>query len=218
MQVLLFNNEIYGLTKGQYSPTSRPGTRSPTSPKGSIEGAINAGAFAIGAGAHFIARGIDTDAKNLSATLKAAHKHKGTAFVEIYQNCIVYNADVFKGFTEKAAAADNQLNVTHGKPLTFAKETKGLRFNPSTMTLEVVTLGENGISLDDILVHDQTNINLAQMLLTMSDEEFPVALGVIYDNPSETSFDENFWTHHVSKGQRTGKVADALRDGSVWKK
>ena len=218
MQVLLFNNEIYGLTKGQYSPTSRPGTRSPTSPKGSIESPLNAGAFAIGSGAHFIARGIDTDIKNLSQTLKAAHAHKGTAFVEIFQNCIVYNADVFKGFTEKAAAAENQLHVEHQKRLVFAKETKGLKFNTSTMSLEVVALGENGVTIDDILVHDKTNVTLAQMLLTMPDADFPIALGVIYENQADSSFDQRFWSNHPTQGKRTGKVADALRSGSVWKK
>ena len=218
MQVLLFNNEIYGLTKGQYSPTSRPGTRSPTSPKGSIESPLNAGAFAIGSGAHFIARGIDTDVKNLSQILKAAHAHKGTAFVEIFQNCIVYNADVFKGFTEKVAAAENQLHVEHQKPLIFAKETKGLKFNTSTMSLEVVALGENGVTIDDILVHDKTNVTLAQMLLSMPDDDFPIALGVIYENQADSSFDQRFWTNHSTQGKRTGKVADALRSGSVWKK
>lgn len=218
MQVLLFNNEIYGLTKGQYSPTSRPGTRSPSSPKGSIEGAVSAGAFALGAGAHFIARGIDTDAKNLSATLKKAHAHQGTAFVEIYQNCIVYNADVFKGFTEKAVASDNQLHCTHGEPLLFAGGTKGIRLNTQRFALEVVTLGENGVGESDILIHDSSNATLAQMLLTMDSDEAPVALGVIYDNPADASFDQKFWSHHPTQGKRTGRVSDALRQGSIWKK
>jgi len=218
MQVLLFNNEIYGLTKGQYSPTSRPGTRSPSSPKGSIEGAVSAGAFALGAGARFIARGIDTDAKNLSATLKSAHQHKGTAFVEIFQNCIVYNADVFKGFTEKAAAPENQLYTEDGKPLIFAKDTKGLIFDAKTMALDVVTIGENGITVDDILVHDAKNKTLAHMLLTMNQSKFPVALGVIYDDPAQAAFDESFWENHVTQGKRTGKVTDLLREASIWKK
>ncbi len=218
MQVLLFNNEIYGLTKGQYSPTSRPGTRSPSSPKGSIETSVSAGAFALGAGARFIARGIDTDIKHLSETLKAAHHYNGTAFVEIYQNCIVYNADVFKGFTEKAAATDNQLHVQHGKPLLFAKETKGIIFNAKTMQLEVATLGENGISLDDILVHDSRNKAIAQMLIDMPESDYPIALGVLYEDPAEASFDQNFWNNHPTNGKRTGKVADLLRQGSIWQK
>lgn len=218
MQVLLFNNEIYGLTKGQYSPTSRPGTRSPSSPKGSIEGAISAGAFALGAGARFIARGIDTDVKNLSITLKAAHAHKGASFVEIYQNCIVYNADVFKGFTEKAAAKENQLHLEHGKPMLFAGGTKGIQLNVKTLSLDIVTIGENGITEEDIAIHDAKNRNLAQMLLTLDGIDAPAALGVIYDNPNDVSFDEAFWNTHVTQGKRTGKVADALRQGAVWKK
>ncbi len=121
MQIMLFNNEIYGLTKGQYSPTSRVGTRSPSSPKGSIDQPLNPCAFALGAGAKFIARGIDTAIKPLVESLKAAHAFKGASFVEIFQNCIVYNADVFSGFTEKKVADDNQIHVEHGKPLLFAK-------------------------------------------------------------------------------------------------
>ena len=218
MQILLFNNEIYGLTKGQYSPTSRPGTRSPSSPKGSIEGPISAGAFALGAGARFIARGIDTDAKNLSTTLKAAHAHQGAAFVEIYQNCIVYNADVFKGFTEKTVANDQQLHVSDGEPLIFAGGSKGLRVNPQNLSLEVVRLDQDGITEKDILVHDSKNKVLAQMLLTMDGPEFPVALGVIYDDPAPASFDAGFWAQHPTGGKRTASVNDALRNASIWQK
>ena len=103
-QVLLFNNEIYGLTKGQYSPTSRPGTRSPTSPAGSLEQPVKPCAFAIGAGGRFVARTIDTAQKHMPDILKRAHAHKGTSFVEIYQNCVVYNDGVFDQFTEKKSA------------------------------------------------------------------------------------------------------------------
>jgi 2-oxoglutarate ferredoxin oxidoreductase subunit beta len=217
LQVLLFNNEIYGLTKGQYSPTSRVGTRSPSTPTGSVDSPVHPGAFALGAGARFIGRGIDTDAKNLSPVLKAAREFKGAAFVEIFQNCIVYNKDVFADFTEKKVAKDTQIHVEHGKPLLFAGDTKGLKLNPRTLALEVVDVGDNGVPVSDILVHDETSQAIAQMLLTLPHTGYPMPLGVIYRVPAP-SFDEAFWRHHPTQGKRTGKVADALHKGSVWKK
>lgn len=217
LQVLLFNNEIYGLTKGQYSPTSRVGTRSPSSPKGSIDSPAAAGAFALGAGARFIARGIDTDAKNLSPVLKAAREFKGASFVEIFQNCIVYNKDVFEDFAAKKTAKQTQIHVEHGKPLLFADGARGLKFNPQTLKLEVVDVGDNAVPQTDILVHDETSKTLAQMLLTLPMDGYPMPLGVIYRDPA-ASFDESFWAHHATQGKRTGKVADALRKASVWKK
>ncbi|MEX6634053.1 2-oxoacid:ferredoxin oxidoreductase subunit beta [Hyphococcus lacteus] len=217
VQVLLFNNEIYGLTKGQYSPTSRPGTRSPSTPSGSIDSPVSPGAFALGAGARFIARGVDTDTKNLSPVLSAAREFKGAAFVEIFQNCIVYNKDVFEDFVNKKQAKETQLHVQHGQPLLFASGTKGLKLNTSTLTLEIVDVGDNHTPVSEILVHDETNRGIAQMLLTLPKEGFPMPLGVIYRAPT-TSFDDAFWSHHPTQGKRTGKVADALRKGSVWKK
>ncbi len=218
MQILLFNNEIYGLTKGQYSPTSRPGTRSPSSPKGSVDEPVTAGAFALGSGAKFIARGVDTDAKNLAVTLKAAHAFKGASFVEIFQNCIVYNKDVFADFTEKKTAADTQIHVEHGKPLVFSKGTKGIRLNPQTLKLETVAVGEGGAAESELLVHDETNPVIAQLLLTMPKDQFPMALGVIYREESATPYDTAFWDAHATNGKRTGKVANVLRRASVWKK
>ena len=217
LQVLLFNNEIYGLTKGQYSPTSRVGTRSPSSPGGSIDAPLSAGAFALGAGARFIARGVDTDAKNLSPVLKAARDFKGASFVEIFQNCIVYNKDVFDDFVNKKQAKEMQVHVEHGKPLLFANGAKGLKLNPLTLGMEVVEVGENGASDAEVFVHDETSPAIAQMLLTLPKEGFPMPLGVIYRNPAP-AFDESFWAQHGNKGKRTSKVADALRKGSVWRK
>ena len=216
-QLMLFNNEIYGLTKGQYSPTSRPGTRSPSTPTGSIDAPVNPCAFALGAGARFIARGIDTDAKNLSPVLKSAHNFRGAAFVEIFQNCIVYNKDRFEDFVAKKTAAETQLHVEHGKPMLFANGAKGLRLNMRTLALEVVDVGDAGVKQDAVLVHDETSATIAQMLITLPKEGFPMPLGVIYRAPAP-SFDDAFWAHHPTQGKRTGKVADALRKGSVWKK
>lgn len=217
-QILLFNNEIYGLTKGQYSPTSRPGTRSPSTPSGSVDAPVSPGAFALGANARFIARGIDTDAKNLSPVLKAAREFKGAAFIEIFQNCIVYNKDRFEDFVAKKTAAETQLHVEHGKPLLFSNGTKGLKLNTATLALEIVDVGDNDVPVEDVLVHDETNRVMAQMLLSLPMGTYPMPLGVIYRDPSAPAYDDAFWKHHATQGKRTGKVADALRKGSVWKK
>ena len=217
-QIMLFNNEIYGLTKGQYSPTSRPGTRSPSTPAGSIDAPVSPCAFALGANAKFIARGIDTDAKNLSPVLKAAREFKGAAFIEIFQNCIVYNKDRFEDFVAKKTAAETQLHVEHRKPLLFAKGTKGLKLNPQTLALEVVDVGDNGVPESEVFVHDETNRTIAQLLIDLPMATFPMPLGVIYREPSAPSFDDAFWKAHATQGKRTGNVADALRKGSVWTK
>ena len=218
LQILLFNNEIYGLTKGQYSPTSRVGTRSPSSPKGSIDAPVNPCAFALGAGAKFIARGVDTATKALSETLKAAHGFEGASFVEIFQNCIVYNADVFSDFTEKKVADEHQLNLEHGRPMLFAGGKRGLRFDARSFKLEVVAVGEGGVDPSEVLVHDENNKTLAHLLVEMKHPEFPMAMGVVYRERGSPSFDKAFWAHHPTAGKRTAKVANALRRGYVWTK
>ena len=183
LQILLFNNEIYGLTKGQYSPTSHRGTRSPSSPGGTVEEPVSPAQFALGSGARFVARAIDTQQKQLVAVLKAAHAHRGASFVEIFQNCVVYNDNVFAPFTERQVAPAMQLSVEHGQPLLFAGGTRGLRLKPGALALEAVTLGENGIGEADILVHDATSKPLALMLAGLAPPAMPVALGVLYCDP-----------------------------------
>ncbi len=187
LQILLFNNQTYGLTKGQYSPTSRQGTRSPSSPEGSVDNPLSAGAFAMGTGARFYARVIDVDLKRMPPVLKRARAHRGTSLVEIFQNCIVYNDRVFSAFTDRGVAPEAQIHVEHGKPLIFGEnENKGLRLNPSTVSLEVVELGSNGSSASDLLIHDETNRTIANLLIGMEPPAFPVALGVIYCDPAPT--------------------------------
>ena len=212
-QVLLFNNEIYGLTKGQYSPTSRVGTRSPSTPYGSVDRPTNPCAFAIGAGGRFIARGIDTH-KNLGGVLKAAYANKGTSFVEIYQNCIVYNDGVFENFTEKKNAANSQLWLEHGKPMLFANGTKGITLNRETLRLEVVDVVDGDVS--NVIVHDETNKAVAQMLVEMPFPAFPVAMGVIYRDPAPT-----FEAAVVEQNRQVsaGKSPDLnalIRKGQTW--
>ena len=136
LQILLFNNEIYGLTKGQYSPTSRIGTRSPSTPLGSVDRPLLPVRFALGAGASFVARAVDTHVKNLPGLLARAKQHKGTSFIEIYQNCLVYNDDVFADFTDREVADARQVHVEHGKPLIFGKERdKGIRLKRAGLSL-----------------------------------------------------------------------------------
>ncbi len=213
-QLLLFNNEIYGLTKGQYSPTSRPGTKSPTTPYGSVERSVSPCAFAMGAGARFVARTIDTAQKTMPGVLKRAHQHKGTSFVEIYQNCVVYNDDVFANFTAKPNAAANQLWVEHGKPLLFDNGRKGLRLNRDLVALEVIDIDEG--ATETVLTHDETNHVLASLLIDMKQPEFPVALGVLYCNPAE-SFEAALseQAERASAG-RVGDLAALLRKGQGW--
>ena len=216
LQYLLFNNEIYGLTKGQYSPTSRTGSRTPSSPWGSVEHPLNAVVFALGAGARFVARAGDVQIKHLVGVLKRARAHKGTGFVEIIQNCIVYNDGVFGHFMDKAVAADAQILVEHGQPLTFGKEgEKALHFNPQRMALEVIRPGEDGHGEDDVLIHDQTNPVLAGLLAGMEAPEFPVAMGVIYDNPAPT-YDAEITAAMTQATATPGDFDALLRSGHTW--
>jgi 2-oxoglutarate ferredoxin oxidoreductase subunit beta len=184
VQILLFNNEIYGLTKGQYSPTSRRGTRSPSTPMGSVEQPVSPCQYALGSGARFIARSVDTQLKHLPGVLKRAHAHRGASFVEIFQNCVVFNDGAFNDFTAKDVAADAQVELLHGQPMVYGKnKDRGVRLRPGTIDLESVHLG-NGITESDLLVHDETNFTLASLLATMQPPALPMAIGVLYCNPA----------------------------------
>ncbi len=219
VHILLFNNETYGLTKGQYSPTSRAGTRSPSTPLGSVENAISATAFALGAGARFVARSVDTSQKHLSQVLKRAHDHRGASFVEIFQNCIVYNDDVFANFTAREVADDAQIHVDHGRPLVFGKDgTRGIRLKPGTLELEAVTIGDNGISPADLLVHDATSRPLATMLAAMEPPHLPVALGVLYCDPAP-SYEQSLAAQmeKAKAGAPVGDLNALLRQGQTWR-
>ncbi len=218
LNILLFNNEIYGLTKGQYSPTSRVGTRSPSTPDGSVDRPLSALEFALGAGARFVARSIDTAQKHLPGVLKRAHAHKGASIVEIFQNCIVYNDGVFDHFTEKKSAADTQLHVEHGEPLLFGKDKeKGIRFNPQSFSLEVVTVGEGGAALSDIVVHDETNKMLAQMLAAFQPPDFPVVIGVLYCDP-DLEYVSEVTKQTEAEKEKAGPadINALLRKGNTW--
>jgi len=216
-QFLLFNNEIYGLTKGQFSPTSRAGTRSPSTPLGSIENPISATLMALGSGGHFVARGIDSSQIELTATLTRAYHFKGTAFVEIFQNCVVFNDAAFADFTAKEIAAEKQIHVENGRPLLFGKDkTKGIRIKPGTLSLEIVTLGENGISEEDILIHDETDRALAALLADMTGPDFPVAIGVLFCKQGHIFEVEIREMVEKQTSETTSNLNDVLRQGHTW--
>ncbi len=217
VQFLLFNNEVYGLTKGQYSPTSRIGQKSPSTPQGSIDAPIDACTFALGCNARFVARGIDIQAKDLIELFTRARDHKGASFVEIIQNCIVFNDDAFAHFTEKKVAKETQIHVKHGEKLIYGAEgNKGLRIKPGTFELEAVTIGEDCITEDDILVHDETNRTLANLLVAMQPPSMPVALGVIYCDPAPSY--ERAVRDQVDAAftKGAGDMDKFLRSGNTW--
>ncbi len=210
LKILLFNNEIYGLTKGQYSPTSRVGTTSPSSPSGSVDNPISAGQFALGSGARFFARTIDTDKVGMAHVLEQAHAFGGASITEIFQNCIVYNEDVFASFTDRADAAQTQLHVRHGEPMLFGENNgKGIRFNAETYALDVIDATE---SPKDVLIHDEANAVIARLLI---DLHLPVALGVIYRQPAQR-FEDAFYAHHPTRMKRTKTVADFIKGPNPW--
>jgi 2-oxoglutarate/2-oxoacid ferredoxin oxidoreductase subunit beta len=217
LKIILFNNEIYGLTKGQYSPTSRAGTRTKSSPLGSVENPLRPLSLAIGAEATFVARTIDVDINHLTQTLQRAAAHDGTAFVEVYQNCIVFNDAVFDYATDKAVKADNLLYLEHGKPLVFGKDrNKGIRLNG--LDPEVVELN-NGVALDDLLVHDERaeEPSLAYLLSRMTYPQFPECVGVFRAVERPTFEDQVTGQIEQSVQARgPGKLDELFRSDDLW--
>ena len=219
MTILLFNNEIYGLTKGQYSPTTKLGTKTKTSPYGTIEHPFNPGELAIGAQSKFFARSIDTNVALTAEVLETAVKHKGTSVVEVLQNCVIFADGAHSAITDKELKEDRQLILQHGKPMIFGKnKDKGLRLD-KTGKLEVVEIGKNGVTVDDILVHDAHDPNpfLHWMLVNMKAPEFPVALGVIREVEAHTydeALDEQI--EQVKKISDIHCMDDLLNSGDTW--
>jgi 2-oxoglutarate ferredoxin oxidoreductase subunit beta len=215
MQILLFNNEIYGLTKGQASPTSRVGTKSPSTPTGSVDAPTRVSAFAIGVGARFVARGFDVS-KKLPEVLKAAHAHQGAAIVEIYQNCIVYNKDVFDGFAAPKGAEDSQLWLEDGEPMLFAKGEKGIALDNEKLALKVVDVVNGDWEAAGVIVHNVKNRSIAHMLVELPFGPFPKALGVLYDDPAP-SFEKLVEEERelASKGKEAN-LAALLAKAQTW--
>jgi len=214
-QVMLFNNEIYGLTKGQYSPTSREGTSSPSTPLGSVDRPAQPCAFALGSGARFIARAYDTS-KQLVDVLKAAHAHRGAAFVEIFQNCIVYNKDRFADFTEKAVADSHQLWLKDGEPMLFQKGAKGITLDRETLTLKVVDVTDGDWQGAGVIVHNVKNKAIAHMLVEMPFGPFPMALGVLFDDPRPTYEDAVLGQDARAREGKAADLGKLLAKGQTW--
>lgn len=180
LKIIMFNNRIYGLTKGQYSPTSEIGKRVKSAPMGAPDYPLKPLSVALGAEATFIARTIDADTKHLVATLERAAAHKGAAFVEVYQNCNIYNDGAFAHITGRDVRDDRILHLQHGQPMLFGKDRKqGIRLNG--LNPEVVTLGEDGVTEADILCHDENKQEpyLAYILSRLDYPDFPVPIGVL---------------------------------------
>ncbi len=218
VNILLFNNRIYGLTKGQYSPTSELGKVTKSTPNGSADDPIDPATFAFGSNASFVARTVDVEAAHLSDVLRRAAAHRGTSLVEVYQNCNVFNDRAFAAFTDKEVKADRQLRVEHGRPLLFgANRQRGLRLDPRSLSLEVVTLGAGGVELGDILVHDETNPTLGYLLARMPFPKFPVALGVLHATQRET-YEERLQAQRRVAEAKAGHqdLQQLLRGGNTW--
>ncbi len=190
LNYMMFNNQIYGLTKGQYSPTSEKGKVAKSTPYGSVEVPFNPLEVALGAKSTFVSRSLDRDPKHLQMVLKRANEHKGTSFVEIYQNCPVFNDGTFFAFSEKETKKQQSLFVEHGKPLLFgATEEMGIRFDGLTPVL--VNYQEAGLSTSDLWIHDEKDKTKANLLARFMDWDqdgtpFPRPFGVLYTEDRST--------------------------------
>ena len=216
LNILLFNNRIYGLTKGQYSPTSEQGKVTKSTPAGSVDAPFNPITLALGADASFVARTIDVEAKHLQAVIKKAFAHKGTSFVEILQNCNIFNDGAWAGLTDRDKKADSQLALEHGKPLVFGADRKrGIRLRG--LDLEVVEIGTDGITEADLLVHDETNPRLAQLLATLEPPRHPAPIGVFRATVRSTY--EELASAQIAKAKASrgsGDLDELLNRGDTW--
>ena len=220
LNMILFNNEIYGLTKGQYSPTTKLGKITKTSPYGTVEKPFNPGELVIGAKGTFFARTIDAEVMLTKDCLVAAAKHKGMAVVEALVNCVIFNDKTHANFAaDKATRAENTITLRHGEKMLFGKAmNKGLVFE--NMRLKVVTVGEEGYTLDDVLTHDAQceDTTLHNMLAAMKWPEYPVAVGVIRDVADENIYDVKVEQQlaDVKASSKIQCVDDLLRSGETW--
>ena len=215
IKILLFNNRIYGLTKGQYSPTSELGKVTKSTPFGSLDYPLNPIEIALGAEATFVARSVDVEAKHLQETLKRAHEHKGSAFIEILQNCNVFNDRAWEPITDRATKGDHQLVLEQGKPLVFGKNReKGIRLGKD-MNPEIVTLGD-GVDASQLLVHDESNPSMAYILSRLG-PQFPTPIGV-FRVVKRMTYDEgaNAQIESAKKRLGPGDLEAILNRGDTW--
>ncbi|MDD2437023.1 MAG: 2-oxoacid:ferredoxin oxidoreductase subunit beta [Massilibacteroides sp.] len=219
INIVLFNNRIYGLTKGQYSPTSERGFVSKSSPYGTVEDPFIPAELALGARGNFFARAIDVDLKNTTSVLTDSARHKGTSVVEVLVNCVIFNDGIHKNITDKDFRADRTIFLRHGEKMIFGKEeNKGIVLDG--LKLKAVTIGEDGYTLDDVLIHDaHTKDNTLHMMLAMMNNEngLPIALGVIRDAEAPV-YDQcvEQQIKDVQSKNPTRKLHDFLMKGEVW--
>ena len=219
VNILLFNNQIYGLTKGQYSPTSEESKITKSSPSGSIDHPFNPLALALGADASFVARSMDRDPKHLQAMLLRAHAHHGASFLEIYQNCNIFNDGAFEIFTEKGTKADEVLFLENKQPLIFgANKNKGIRLDG--LTPVVVNLNE-GHSADELWIHDEADIYKAQILTRMFDDtkkenHLPRPFGVFYQTTRPTYEEMMKQQIDLAKEKKPADLNKLLKGNEVW--
>lgn len=216
INILMFNNRIYGLTKGQYSPTSELGKVTKSTPLGSLDHPFNPPQLALGASGTFIARTIDREQKHMAATFMAAASHHGTSFVEIYQNCNIFNDGAFADLTEKQTKSETQLVLEHSKPMVFGeKDNKGLILNGAKF--EIVTIGEN-YTMDDVLKHDQHDKNMAMLLSEITyDPELPVPIGILYEEQKQTY--EDMMMEQIQEAKRLngkGNLEQLFLSSNSW--
>jgi 2-oxoglutarate ferredoxin oxidoreductase subunit beta len=219
IKVLLFNNRIYGLTKGQYSPTSELGKINKSAPYGTVDRPINPVSIALASGATFIARSVDVYARHLQEIITRAAQHKGAAFIEIFQNCNVFNDNAFDSFTTREVRDDQNVLLEHGKPLVFGKNRdKGLRIR-NNLEVEVVTLGQNGVTEKDLIVHDEKNAHAgyAFLISRLVPPEFPMPLGVLRSVEMPT-LDERIHAQidEAKKKLGEGDLKKLLHSGDTW--
>ena len=218
INVLMFNNRIYGLTKGQYSPTTPFGAVTKSSPDGTIEQAFEPGELIIGSQGTFFARAIDKDIKTMEKIIIQAAKHKGSSIVEILQNCVIFNDATHECIVGKDVKDDRTIYLQHGEKMLFGKnKEKGLIFDGKD--IKAVTIGENGITLDDILVHDEKsqNPNVHYMLAKMAYPELPVAIGVIRSVEKQTY--EELLKNQIDNAQANTSISgidDLLHSGKIF--
>jgi 2-oxoglutarate ferredoxin oxidoreductase subunit beta len=218
INIMLFNNEIYGLTKGQYSPTSEFGAVTKTSPFGTVEHPFHPGELVIGAQGKFFARSFDGNIKLSTQIFEEASRHDGTSVVEILQNCVIYNDKTHAAILDKENRDDRTIVLEHGKPMIFGKNRdKGLVLDG--LKLKIVTIGENGITEDDILVHDaeEQNPGLHMMLVNMQYPHYPVAFGIIRKVKAATYDDQVVeQIETIQAESKIKSVDDLLNSGATW--
>jgi 2-oxoglutarate ferredoxin oxidoreductase subunit beta len=210
LKIILFNNQIYGLTKGQYSPTSALGTRAASTPTGSVDHPLNPISLALGTGATFVARAADTDAKLMSAILEQAYKHKGSVFIEILQNCPVFNDGVWEGVKDDPAG--KQILIADGKPLVFAGGTKGIKLGAG-MQPEICEASDK-----DVLVHSERGSQLYAFLLAqLVQPHFPMPMGILHreDKPTYEQLAYAQVQEAIAK-QGAGDLTKLMYSGMVW--